>query len=142
MLERMSASPGMARATLEAGFSIDVRPILPTIGVPTLVAHARGDPGVPVQFGRYLADNIPGARLLEVDGNDHAPWMTDPDRVLSEVEEFLTGGHAAPSQSQRATVQSLDGCAQRRARRPSVAMLKMRRRCAGCLPRPRGHTDL
>ena len=102
MLERMSASPGMARATLEAGFSIDVRPILPTIGVPTLVAHARGDPGVPVQFGRYLADNIPGARLLEVDGNDHAPWMTDPDRVLSEVEEFLTGGHAAPSQSQRA----------------------------------------
>ena len=44
----------------------------------------------------------PGARLFEVDGNDHAPWMTDPDRVLSEVEEFLTGGHAAPSQSQRA----------------------------------------
>jgi pimeloyl-ACP methyl ester carboxylesterase len=102
MLERMSASPGMARATLEAGFSIDVRPILPTIGVPTLVAHAREDPGVPVQFGRYLADNVPGARLLEVDGKDHAPWMTDPDRVLTEVEGFLTGGHAAPSQSQRA----------------------------------------
>lgn len=102
MLERMSASPGMARATLEAGFSIDVRPILSTIGVRTLVAHAREDPGVPVQFGRYLADNIPGARLLEVDGKDHAPWMTDPDRVLSEVEEFLTGGHAPPSQSQRA----------------------------------------
>ena len=102
MLERMSASPGMARATLEAGFSIDVRPILPTIGVPTLVAHAREDPAVPVQFGRYLADNIPGARLLEVDGKDHAPWMTDPDRVLTEVEGLLTGGHAAPSQSQRA----------------------------------------
>jgi pimeloyl-ACP methyl ester carboxylesterase len=102
MLERMSASPGMARATLEAGFSIDVRPILPTIGVPTLIGHARGDPGVPVQFGRYLADHIPGARMIEVDGNDHAPWMTDPDRVLTEVEEFLTGGHGAPPQSHRA----------------------------------------
>ena len=41
----------------------------------------RTDPGVPVQFGRYLADHIPGARLMEVDGADHAPWMTDPDRV-------------------------------------------------------------
>ncbi len=77
-------------------------PILATITVPTLVAHAREDPGVPVQLGRYLADHIPGARMLEVDGKDHAPWMTDPNTVLTEVEEFLTGGHAAPSQSQRA----------------------------------------
>ena len=61
MLERMCASPGMARATLEAGFRIDVRPILPTITAPTLVIHAREDL-VPVQGGRYLADHIPGAR--------------------------------------------------------------------------------
>ena len=61
MLERMSASPGMARATLEAVFRIDVRPILPTITAPTLVIHARDDL-VPVQGGRYLADHIPGAR--------------------------------------------------------------------------------
>ena len=67
MLERMGASPGMARATLEAAFRIDVRPILPTITAPTLVIHARDDL-VPVQGGRYLADNIPGARYLEVDG--------------------------------------------------------------------------
>ena len=102
MLERMSASPGMARATLEAMFRIDVRPILPTITAPTLVIHARDDRCAPVQSGRYLADHIPGARLLEVDGVDHAPWLTDPDTILTAIEEFLTGSHAAPSQSHRA----------------------------------------
>jgi pimeloyl-ACP methyl ester carboxylesterase len=101
MLERMSASPGMARATLEAGFRIDVRPILPTITAPTLVIHARQDL-VPVQGGRYLADHIPGARLHEVDGTDHVPWFTDPDGITTCIEEFLTGSHAAPSQSHRA----------------------------------------
>jgi pimeloyl-ACP methyl ester carboxylesterase len=101
MLERMSASPGMARATLEALFRIDVRPILPTIAAPTLVIHARGDP-VPVQGGRYLADHIPGARMFEVEGTDHAPWFTDPDRITTAIEEFLTGSHAAPAQSHRA----------------------------------------
>ena len=99
----MSASPGMARATLEAMFRIDVRSMLPTISVPTLVIHARDDVGIPVQSGgRYLADHIPGAQMLEVDGTDHAPWFTDPDAILNRIEEFLTGGHAAPSQSHRA----------------------------------------
>ena len=56
----------------------------------------------PVQCGRYIADHIPGARLLEVDGSDHAPWLADPDKILTEVEEFLTGSHAAPSLSRRA----------------------------------------
>jgi class 3 adenylate cyclase len=55
-----------------------------------------------VQGGRYLADHIPGARLLEVAGTDHAPWFTDPDTITSEIEEFLTGSHAAPSPSHRA----------------------------------------
>jgi pimeloyl-ACP methyl ester carboxylesterase len=102
MLERMSASPGMARATLAAMFQIDVRPILPTITVPTLVIHARDDPAAPVQLGRYLADHIPGARLLEVEGVDHAPQFTDPDRILTGIEEFLTGSHAPPLQAHRA----------------------------------------
>ncbi len=101
MLERMSASPGMARATAETVFRIDVRPILPTIAAPTLVIHARDDL-VPVQGGRYLADHIPGARLREVDGTDHVPWFTDPDEITSGIEEFLTGSHAAPPQSHRA----------------------------------------
>ncbi|WP_123024311.1 adenylate/guanylate cyclase domain-containing protein [Mycolicibacterium stellerae] len=102
MLERMSASPGMARATLEATFHLDVRSVLSAISAPTLVVHAKADPIAPVQFGRYLADNIPGARMVEVDGADHAPWMTDPDRVVAEVEELLTGSHAAPARSHRA----------------------------------------
>jgi class 3 adenylate cyclase len=101
MVERMSASPGMARAALEAVFRIDVRSILPTVTAPTLVIHAR-DEVIPVQEGRYIADHIPGARLLEVDGNDHVPWLADPDRFTTELEEFLTGSHAAPSQSRRA----------------------------------------
>ncbi|HSS22863.1 MAG TPA: alpha/beta hydrolase [Mycobacterium sp.] len=79
MVERMSASPGMVRAAFEAMFRMDVRPILPTISVPTLVIHAR-DEVIPVQCGRYLADHIPGARLLEVEGSDHAPWLAIPTR--------------------------------------------------------------
>jgi pimeloyl-ACP methyl ester carboxylesterase/class 3 adenylate cyclase len=102
MLERMSASPGMARASFEAAFRTDVRPILPTLTAPTLVIHAREDPAVPVQGGRYLADHIPGARYLEVEGVDHAPFLTEPDKILTGIEEFLTGSHAAPSQSHRA----------------------------------------
>lgn len=90
LLERMSASPGMARATIEAVFRIDVRPVLAAIGVPTLVIHAHDD-FVPVQFGRYLAAHIAGATMLEVEGSDHAPWLTEPDRVIAELEEFLTG---------------------------------------------------
>jgi pimeloyl-ACP methyl ester carboxylesterase len=101
MFERMSASPGMLRATIESVFRMDVRPILPTITAPTFVIHARDDP-LPVQYGRYLADHIPGARYLEVDGADHAPWFTEPDRILTGIEEFLTGSHAAPAQSHRA----------------------------------------
>jgi pimeloyl-ACP methyl ester carboxylesterase len=101
MFERMSASPGMVRATIESNLQIDVRAILPTLSAPTLVIHARED-GVPEQFGRYLADHIPGARYLEVDGADHAPWFTEPDTILTEVEEFLTGSHAAPPPSHRA----------------------------------------
>jgi class 3 adenylate cyclase len=55
-----------------------------------------------VQGGRYVADHIPGAQWLEVDGTDHVPWFTNPDRILTGIEEFLTGSHAAPSQSHRA----------------------------------------
>jgi pimeloyl-ACP methyl ester carboxylesterase len=101
MFERMSASPGMLRATIESNLRIDVRPILPTLTTPTLVIHAREDT-MPVQCSRYLADHIPGARYLEVDGADHAPWFTDPDTILTRIEEFLTGSHAAPSQVHRA----------------------------------------
>lgn len=101
MVERMSASPGMARATVEAALRIDVRSVLPTISTPTLVIHATDDP-IPIQGARYLADHIPGARLLEIDGHDHAPWITDPDRIADAIEEFLTGTHGSPRRTHRA----------------------------------------
>lgn len=101
MLERMSASPGMARVTIESAFRIDVRPVLPTIAVPTLVIHATDDP-IPVQSGRYLADHIPGARFVEIAGHDHAPFLSDPDRINRMIEEFLTGTYAPPRQAHRA----------------------------------------
>lgn len=100
--ERMSASPGMARATVEAMLQIDVRPILPAIRVPSLVVHAGEDGGVPVQCGRFLAAHIAGARWLEVAGVDSLPWLTEPERVLSAIEEFLTGSRAAPARTRRA----------------------------------------
>ena len=93
MIERVSASPGMVRATVAAMSGVDVRAILPVLDVPTLVVHATGDI-VPVQLGRHLADHIPGARLVEVAGNDHAPWLTEPDVSMAAIEEFLTGAHA------------------------------------------------
>jgi class 3 adenylate cyclase len=86
---------------MDSSLRIDVRPILPTLTAPTLVVHAREDL-MPVQCGRYLADHIPGARYLEVDGAEHAPWFTEPDKILTGIEEFLTGSHAAPAQSHRA----------------------------------------
>jgi pimeloyl-ACP methyl ester carboxylesterase len=101
MFERMCASPGMVRAAVSSVLQLDVRSLLSSITAPTLVIHARNDP-MPVQFGHYLADHIPRAKMLEVEGMDHAPWVTEPDRVLTAIEEFLTGSHLAPAQSHRA----------------------------------------
>jgi class 3 adenylate cyclase len=99
MLERMCASPGMARASFETMFRIDVRPILPTLTVPTLVMHARESHAAPVQYGRYLADHIAGARYVEFEGMVSVLLL---DRMLAAIAEFLTGSHAAPSPSHRA----------------------------------------
>ena len=93
--------PGCCERAWSRCSVIDIRPILPTIAAPTLVIHASDDP-IPVQCGRYLADNIPRAKYLEIEGCDHAPWLTDPDRILTAIEEFLTGSHSAPAQSHRA----------------------------------------
>ena len=129
MLERMSASPGMVRATLEAGFRMDVRDVLPAIAMPTLVIHATEDL-VPIQLGRYLADHITGAQMLEVEGRDHAPWLNQPDLVLSTVEEFLTGTHAlTPARRALRTVLFTDIVA-------STERCGARRRTVARCPRP------
>jgi class 3 adenylate cyclase len=69
---------------------IDVRQVLPTIQVPTLVLHRRGDHDSRLEEGRYIAERIPGARFVELAGDDHIPWI-DADQIVDEVEEFLTG---------------------------------------------------
>ena len=89
--QRQAASPGMVRALLELLAEIDVRSILPTIAVPTLVLHRTDEVTVRVEAARYLAGRIPGARLVEQPGVDHVPWLGDADGLLDEVEEFLTG---------------------------------------------------
>ena len=105
ILERLCASPGMARATLQSTALINVIDVLPTISVPTLVVHATDDL-VPVQGGRFIAEQIPGARMLEVTGRDHAPWITDHAALIGdELEEFLTGArHAGTTERVLSTV--------------------------------------
>ncbi len=94
---RAAASPGAARDLILMNSQIDVREVLPTVSVPTLVLHRRGDLDARPEEGRYMADRIPGARYVELEGDDHVPWI-DSGQILDEVEEFLTGvrGGAAP----------------------------------------------
>ncbi len=88
---RRAASPGAAVALLRMNTQIDIRSILPTIRVPTLILHRTGDLDVNVEEGRYIAARIPGAKFVELPGDDHLPWIGDQDAFLDEVQEFLTG---------------------------------------------------
>jgi len=95
-IERQSASPSAVKAIRRMLREIDVRHVLPTIRVPTLVLHRVGDKAAPVEAGRYLAGNIPDARYLELPGDNHNP-LYEPeitDRIVGEVEEFLTGSRS------------------------------------------------
>jgi pimeloyl-ACP methyl ester carboxylesterase/class 3 adenylate cyclase len=89
--ERMGASPGLASQLVRFNFEVDIRNVLPAISVPTLVLHCTGDPVITVSLGRYLAENIPDARFVELPGIDHWPWFGGSDRLIDEIEEFLTG---------------------------------------------------
>ena len=88
---RMSASPGAAYALTQMNGEIDVRHALPAVGVPTLIVHRHGDQSLPAEGSRYMADRIRGAKLVELPGDDHLPWVGDQDEILDEVEGFLTG---------------------------------------------------
>jgi pimeloyl-ACP methyl ester carboxylesterase len=94
-LLRQGTSPAGAVALMNLYREMDVRAILPTIDVPTLVLHRGGDRMVSVEQGRYLAETIPGARYVELEGEDHLPFAGDLDGVLDEVEEFLVGSRGA-----------------------------------------------
>jgi class 3 adenylate cyclase len=89
--ERMSASPGVARAMIENIYRLDVRDVLPLIRVPTLVIQHPEARGLSPGHGRYLASHIPGARHVELPGSDNLIWAGDQEAVVAEIEEFVTG---------------------------------------------------
>ena len=95
-LERATASPGMLAALAQMFIEIDVRDVVPTVQVPTLVLHRRLDRLVNVRHGRWLAEHLPNAKLVELAGGDHLPWGEGAEDVIDEVQEFLTGTRYAP----------------------------------------------
>jgi class 3 adenylate cyclase len=95
-LERLSASPGALRLLFDIGGETDVRDVLPSIAAPTLVLHRREDQLIDVRHSRYLAERIPDARYVELEGRDNLIIAGDSDRILAEVERFLTGTHTPP----------------------------------------------
>ena len=92
--ERLGASPSAVVALMRMNSEIDVRPILPSIRVPTFIIHRQGDVRVNVEAGRFMARQIPNAKYLELPGSDHALWTGETERVLDAVEEFLTGSRS------------------------------------------------
>ncbi len=93
--ERLGASPSAVVALMRMNSEIDIRPILPSIRVPTFIIHRQGDVRVNVEAGRFMARQIPNAKYLELPGSDHSLWTGETERVLDEVEEFLTGSRSA-----------------------------------------------
>ena len=94
--ERAAASPGAAMSLVRMNAAIDVRHLLPSITVPTLVLHRVGDPMIVVEHGRDLSARINGARYVELAGADHLIQEGDSDAILDEIEIFLTGVRRGP----------------------------------------------
>jgi pimeloyl-ACP methyl ester carboxylesterase len=88
---RMGASPGAGVALYRMNIEIDIRSLLPSIRVPTLLLHRTGDRLISVEASRYMAARIPGAKLVELAGDDHLLFLGDTETPLVEIEEFLTG---------------------------------------------------
>jgi class 3 adenylate cyclase len=85
----LSVSPGSAAAYMRMNLDVDITDVLPLIRVPTLVLHRTKLEFMDIRSGRYLAEHIPGARLVELPGRDFAPQLGDPDRLFAELESFL-----------------------------------------------------
>lgn len=93
---RLGASPGAGIALYRMNIEIDIRAVLPSIRVPTLVLHRTADRLIDVGNSRYMAEHIPNAKFVELEGIDHLPWFGNADVVLEEIQEFLTGARPAP----------------------------------------------
>jgi class 3 adenylate cyclase len=94
--ERQQASPGTTKAVVRLIYETDIRDVLPTIHVPTLVIHRADGRVFPIAHGRYLADHIPGARLVELPGADQLIWAGDQQQVVAEIQDFVTGVRPSP----------------------------------------------
>jgi pimeloyl-ACP methyl ester carboxylesterase len=90
-----AASPAAAAALTRMSAQVDVRDVLPVIRVPTLVLHREGE--ALAEESRYVGERIPGARIVELPGSDHMPWLGDQEGPLDEIEEFLTGVRPHPA---------------------------------------------
>jgi class 3 adenylate cyclase len=86
-----AASPAAAVALAKSNALIDTRDLLPSIRVPTLVLNRRDDPVGPEPTGRYLAERIPGARFVALEGDEHLPWLGDAEAFCAEIQHFVTG---------------------------------------------------
>ncbi len=93
-LERLSASPGEVRAMAQTFGASDIRADLSELNVPTLILHRSGDRMIDVRHSRFIAERVPGARYVELEGIDNLPSSGDAGAVLGEIEEFLTGGRS------------------------------------------------
>jgi pimeloyl-ACP methyl ester carboxylesterase len=110
-VERAAASPGSIRALMSANYDIDVRHLLAAIRVPTLILHRSGDKLVPAAAGRYLSENIPEAKYVELQGSDHLVLDQETqDIIVDQIEEFITGarGHLDEPDRMLATIMFTD----------------------------------
>ncbi|RDH79822.1 alpha/beta fold hydrolase [Mycolicibacterium moriokaense] len=87
--ERNATTPRMVEQILRSNFAIDVRHVLSAISVPVLVMHAHGDPLVPVELGRWLAEHIPSAEFVDIEGEFHGDWNTKG--LFPQAVSFLAG---------------------------------------------------
>ena len=110
-LERLAASPSTIKRIFDLIGEFDVRDVLPSIRVPTLVLHRLGDSFIKIEHSRFLAERIPGAKLVELEGGDNMYSLGDSEALLGEMEEFLTGErHRVEPDRMLATVLFTDIC--------------------------------
>jgi class 3 adenylate cyclase len=95
-MERASVSPGMLAGLVQMFFDIDVRDVVPSVHVPTLILHRSHDRLVNIGNGRWLAEHLPNAKFVELPGDDHVLWYQHPELTLAEIHEFLTGTRYEP----------------------------------------------
>jgi class 3 adenylate cyclase len=100
-LERLSMSPSAHERLWRHMLHVDVRDVLPSLAVPTLVMHRSEDGFIDIRHSRYVADNIPSARYVELPGQDSLLSTGDTEAIIGEIEEFLTGGRRSASAQRR-----------------------------------------